>query len=147
MRLLQIVLYLHSSELILSHLQIQTTLTILRYYLFPFETLQAKWKIWSEPDPTHNFSNFLQYTTGSDDFDTKDSLLPSSSSGDDPNTNTSARIIAQFYGLLTSSIEGNIKTFCMQIPNVFSERISPEDLDLLFQNSCLELFMLRVAYR
>ena len=104
-------------------------------------------KIWSKHDPTHNFSNFLQYTTGSDDFDTKDSLLPSSSSGEDPNTSTSARVIAQFYGLLTSSIEGNIKTFCMQIPNVFSERISPEDLDLLFQNSCLELFMLRVAYR
>lgn len=146
---LQIVLYLHSSELILSHLQIQTTLTILRYFGTSFrKNSDSKWiKTWSEHDPTHNYSNFLQYTTGSDDFDTKDSLLPSSSSGDDPNTNTSARIIAQFYGLLTSSIEGNIKTFCMQIPNVFSERISTEDLDLLFQNSCLELFMLRVAYR
>ena len=119
---------------------------VFSYFLLKEFRLQMN-KTWSEHDPTHSLSNFLQYTTGSDDFDTKDSLLPSSSSGDDPNTNTSARVIAQFYGLLTSSIEGNIKTFCMQIPNIFSERISPEDLDLLFQNSCLELFMLRVAYR
>ena len=60
---------------------------------------------------------------------------------------TSARNIAQFYGLLTSSIEGNIRNFCNRIPNVFSEPISPADIEMLFQNSCLELFMLRLAYR
>ena len=87
----------------------------------------------------------IQYTPNSEDFDTKDGLLTSTSSGGE--SNASARTVAQFYGLLTSSIEGNIRNFCNHIPNVFSEAISPADLDMLFQNSCLELFMLRLAYR
>ena len=92
----------------------------------------------------------MQYTPSAEDFDTKDGLLSGSSSAageSGSNSTTSARNIAQFYGLLTSSIEGNIRNFCNRIPNVFSDAISPADIELLFQNSCLELFMLRLAYR
>ena len=92
----------------------------------------------------------MQYTPNAEDFDTKDGLLSGSSSSageSGTNSTTSARNIAQFYGLLTSSIEGNIRNFCNRIPNVFSDSISPADIELLFQNSCLELFMLRLAYR
>ena len=92
----------------------------------------------------------MQYTPSAEDFDTKDGLLSGSSSSageSGTNSTTSARNIAQFYGLLTSSIEGNIRNFCNRIPNVFSDAISPADIELLFQNSCLELFMLRLAYR
>ena len=53
-------------------------------------------------------------------------------------------MIAQFYALLTSSIEV-IRRFCERIPGIGD--ICASDRELLFQSACLELFVLRLAYR
>nr|XP_018912910.1 PREDICTED: LOW QUALITY PROTEIN: nuclear receptor subfamily 4 group A member 1 [Bemisia tabaci] len=57
---------------------------------------------------------------------------------------TEAEKIMQFYTLLTTSIDV-IKLFVEKIPG-FSD-LCPEDQELLFQSACLELFVLRLAYR
>ena len=52
--------------------------------------------------------------------------------------------INQFYTLLTSSIDV-IRIFCNKIPGV--TELTHNDRELLFQSACLELFILRLAYR
>lgn len=69
----------------------------------------------------------------SDEMDTKDALL-----------SHEAAKIQQFYNLLTSSID-IIRIFCDKIPGI--HELTHGDRDLLFQSACLELFVLRLAYR
>jgi hypothetical protein len=69
----------------------------------------------------------------SDDLDTKDALM-----------SHEAAKIQQFYNLLTSSID-IIRMFCEKIPGI--HELTPNDRELLFQSACLELFVLRLAYR
>ena len=103
------------------------------------------------------YSQFLSNLASEEDFDSKDGLLLATvdnngsmaasavAVGDSP---TSSRvIISQFYDLLTGCIEGNIRKFCARVPSIFSEVLSPNDADLLYQNACLELFILRLSYR
>ena len=52
--------------------------------------------------------------------------------------------IQQFYNLLTNSID-IIRIFCEKIPGI--HELTSNDRDLLFQSACLELFVLRLAYR
>ncbi len=76
---------------------------------------------------------WLQFVDLSASEDTKDGLLSSE-----------AVKIQQFYDLLTSSIDV-IKAFCDKIPGM--GEICASDKDLLYQSACLELFVLRLAYR
>ncbi|KAJ8966392.1 hypothetical protein NQ317_019428 [Molorchus minor] len=57
---------------------------------------------------------------------------------------TEAEKIQQFYTLLTTSVDV-IKNFADKIPGF--QEIFVEDRELLFQSACLELFVLRLAYR
>jgi len=78
-----------------------------------------------------NISSF-QFIS-SDDLDTKDALM-----------SHEAAKIQQFYNLLTNSID-IIRMFCEKIPGI--HELTPNDRELLFQSACLELFVLRLAYR
>ncbi len=52
--------------------------------------------------------------------------------------------VRQFFTLLTSCIDV-IKAFAEKIPGFCD--LCKEDQDLLFQSACLELFVIRFAYR
>jgi nuclear receptor subfamily 4 group A protein 2 len=52
--------------------------------------------------------------------------------------------VRQFYGVLSSSLDC-IRCFCDRVPGI--GELSQTDRELLFQSACLELFVLRLAYR
>ena len=53
--------------------------------------------------------------------------------------------VRQFFAILSECIE-IIQLWAHKIPG-FSSEICREDQDLLFQSACLELLVLRLAYR
>jgi nuclear receptor subfamily 4 group A protein 2 len=65
-------------------------------------------------------------------------------STDDNDGKCEAESIPQFYNILMSSLEV-IHMFAEKIPG-FTE-LDKSDQSLLFQSACLELFVLRMAYR
>ncbi|XP_040568689.1 nuclear receptor subfamily 4 group A member 1 isoform X3 [Lepeophtheirus salmonis] len=87
----------------------------------------------TSPDMNNlDYSQFVE-TSIEDERDSKENMLANE-----------AIKIGQFYHVLTSSIEV-IRNFCERIPGI--SELSLNDRDLLFQTSCLELFVLRLAYR
>ena len=86
---------------------------------------------------SRDFSNsifFLQYVDwSSEEQDVKDAMI----------TNETAKVQLLF-GLLSSSIE-MIRRFCERIPGI--SELCSNDKDILFYSACLELFILRTAYR
>ena len=76
----------------------------------------------------------LQFIDNSaEELETKDALMANE-----------AVKIQQFYNLLTTSIDV-IRTFCEKIPGI--GEINQSDRELLFQAACLEMFVLRMAFR
>ena len=77
---------------------------------------------------------FFQYVDwSSEEQDVKDAMI----------TNETAKVQLLF-GLLSSSIE-MIRRFCERIPGI--SELCSNDKDILFYSACLELFILRTAYR
>ncbi|CAB4065710.1 NR4A2 [Lepeophtheirus salmonis] len=87
----------------------------------------------TSPDMNNlDYSQFVE-TSIEDERDSKENMLANEAIKSD-----------NFYHVLTSSIEV-IRNFCERIPGI--SELSLNDRDLLFQTSCLELFVLRLAYR
>lgn len=63
---------------------------------------------------------------------------------DERDNRTDAECVQQFYAILMSSLEV-IRVFADKIPG-FAE-LDKHDQSLLFKSACLELFVLRLAYR